>query len=174
MEIRLRLYKKGDSRIVLRLPVSFRIVFALMGVVIAVATFAFGDPPPLGIAICVLWLIATVYDERWSFDTASGRAVFRFGTLPIALKKTYRIEGIRSFGIESFSKGSLTGSPVKATDAEESKHRFMRKRFSSLYMILATDEKVCIETVDAKRQAELQKAIEDLSELCDKPFIDHP
>jgi hypothetical protein len=170
MEIRLRLYRKNESVLSLRLPVAFRIAFALMGVVIAAATFAFGNPPPLGIAICALWLVATVYDERWTFDAASGTAVFRFGTLPIALKKTWKIDGIESFGIESFSKGSL--SAAKAESDKEEPRRFMRKRYSSLFMMLATGEKVLIETVDAKRLAELEKASIDLASLCNKPRLE--
>lgn len=186
MDIPLVLRKGKDGKLVYTIPLWYRLVMLLIGGVLAGAILVAGDSPSAfeWIALAIVAL-AALYEERWTLDPATSFLTHRFGLVFAARKVTIPFSRIEGFRLRAFVRGTAPGGPSEAEDnarilsaidpmndvnALREGRRNLRKAYVSLICDDLEGGGLVINTLPARRAADLRNAGAILSSAAGKGF----
>lgn len=98
---------KSGSVLVYGIPIWYRAVLAFIAAVVTAASFSAGSVSFVGLAVAALTLFGALYEERWSFDTASGACGGRMGLLFAARGPSFQASEVARLRVDVFVKGRL-------------------------------------------------------------------
>ncbi|MEJ5189580.1 MAG: hypothetical protein WHT84_10255 [Breznakiellaceae bacterium] len=100
-----------EGNVMLTVPMSTRLSLGAIGTFLvgstAYVSLLEGKAPfdALNLALLVLTIAATLYEERWILDKTSQTITFRFGMLPLARRQTIPFSAVEKVKLEYFVKG---------------------------------------------------------------------
>lgn len=103
--------KQRDHELILRFPVSIRLVLSGIALVVFAAMVAGRAFLTFPVVLILLCLAAALYDERWVFDTHGREARRSIGFLFAGRMKTVPFSDIEALTIDRFVKGSPARFP---------------------------------------------------------------
>lgn len=120
------LSKKSDSqKVILKLPISFYIIFSIIAAIIFVGIIMYGSSV-FSIVIFFISVISLTYRESWIFDKSSQKVIAKNGVGFVYKTMNFNFDDIELIELVSFIKG-------RNSSAEKSeKTSIMRKRYYSI------------------------------------------
>jgi hypothetical protein len=150
--MRLDLHQESEHVLVLGVPHRVRLIPALVSGWLLYALVR-GPWAPRGgsyvaLGLLALTLLATLYEDRWTFDRAGGRLVRRLGLLVAARSAVYRFEDLRGLYVsgaliprrEGLSPASYAA--IGVTDGTGRDHRIEQYRGARAGDLAGTAERI--------------------------------
>lgn len=150
MQFRLTLRKSGNA-LVYGIPAWYRAVLSAIAAVLAAASFAAGGVSVIGIAAAALTLLGALYEERWSFDAATGACEGRMGLVFAARGPSFQASAVERLRLDVFIKGRLDQAP-QSPDAKLPPGSQIR-----LFVDLAGGESLLVDSVPVRSRAGLER-----------------
>ncbi|MEI6385102.1 MAG: hypothetical protein WCQ50_00595 [Spirochaetota bacterium] len=188
MELPLVLSLRSPACLTLGIPLWYRLSMGLLEALLVVSMYSGGSSPgPLGWIFSAIVLLALLYEERWSFDTARGTMAHRFGLVIVAKTFSVPLSGVTGFRLVPWTRGTLPGSAEERTDAAntlavsrgaqdgQANPRVLagihKKPF--LALVCETDgQTLLINMVSARKGERLRAQAERLARHCGKPLAE--
>lgn len=149
MQIHLSLRRSGTA-LVYGIPRWYRIAASAIALTLAVSA-SFSGAPSLGALVVVaVAAIAALYQERWSFDAASGECAGRMGFVFAAQGPSFKADEVARVRIDIFAKGRLDQHDLPPED------KLPRGSQARLLVDLKDGESYMIDSVPVKRRPELE------------------
>jgi hypothetical protein len=181
VEIPLVLSSPRQDCLVYALPLWFRVIMGFI-VAVVVTALAMGDSRPgiLAWVVLVLLCLASLYEEKWTFQATESRVTHRAGLLVAARSTSIDFASIDCFRIVPVVKGTRPGSAdEKAENAAAlkgqrvgdgiQKKAWHKKPFLSLEIECTDGTRYLIDHVPARRVATLRSSAARMAALCEKP-----
>jgi hypothetical protein len=117
---RLQLKQHPDGRLIFTIPLGYKLLLLIIGVLILVSLIAtreegsgsiFVRQNIVPLIICILSLLGAAYHESWIFDKKAGQVVHQNGLIGLHSNKVIRIEDLEYVEISRFYRGRLGSSP---------------------------------------------------------------
>lgn len=170
---RLQLKKLSDGRLVFTIPIGYKLLLLIIGLLILISLLVTRDEGggsifirenTIPLIIAVISLLGAAYHECWIFDKAAGQVIHQNGLIAIHSNKVYRIEDLERIEISQFVKG-------KAGDSRTVKRSIGNRSMLtlSLHMKDGITHRVEIYRVSQKQHVEMAASI--ISEYCRIPFV---
>lgn len=111
---RLQLKKLSDGRLMFSIPVGYKILLLLIGVLILISLIVtreegggsiFIRENTIPLIICFLSLMGAAYHECWIFDREGGQVIHQNGLIGLHSNKMYRIEDLDRVEVSQFIRG---------------------------------------------------------------------
>lgn len=186
MDIPLVLQVRKDGKTVYAIPLWYRLAMVAIGAVLVGAILVSGGSPSVleWVALAIV-AAAALYEERWTLDPATSFLSHRYGLLFLARSITLPFSRIEGFRLRAFIRGSAPGGPSEAEDnarilaavdpANDSNalregRRSLRKAYVSLVCDDLEGGGMVVNTLPARRAAELRKAGAILAQVSGKRF----
>jgi hypothetical protein len=185
VEIPLTLTSPRPDRIVYSLPVWFRVVMgAIIAVVVAALIMGETRPGLLAWVILLLLVLSALYEDKWTFDAASGCVTHRTGLLVAARSTQIEFASIERFRIVPLVKGTVPGTDEEKaenaaalkgqrTDGGNLKRSRHKKPFLSLEIECSDGTRYLVDHVPARRSESLRSIAATMAALCDKPVTEN-
>lgn len=163
LNISLRARHIGSEVLLLRLPHTFRIFFALLAAILLYGIFAGEGGGVVPVILLVISALALVYDERWRFDRARGVVEWRIGLMGLVRPGKVPMESLERFTIGEMMKGAVPG-------AQEGKSRFFQRRYVHLTMTTTEGHEYDIERRAARSGENLHEIAREVARFCERPL----
>jgi hypothetical protein len=186
VEIPLVLTAPAPDRLSYGLPLWFRLVMgAILALVILALATSESAPGALAWIVLTILVLGTLYEDRWEFDGALGRATHRAGLLIAARSRVVAFEEIQRLRIVPLVKGTLPGTAeeraenqaalqgARADDASLKRDRY-KKPFLSLEIECLDGTRYLMDHMSARRAVALRAVASRIAEFCGKPLSDEP
>jgi hypothetical protein len=157
MQIRLSL-RRVDSTLVYGIPIWYRAVAWLIVCVLVAASAFSGGIGAVGVVFTALAVLAALYQERWTFDPASGSCSGRIGLLFAAKGPAFLATDIESLRIDLFAKGRLDQGSLPPED------KMPLGSQARLVIELKDGNAIMLDSVPVKRRPELELTARTLAE----------
>jgi hypothetical protein len=182
--IKLALRQPGQDRLVLGLPIGYRLLMgallALLLAALAEARGRFGWP---GWGLLATVLLGLLYRESWDFDAARGRAVRRVGLGPAVRATAIPFEAMERFLVAPQVDGTIPGTRGAALEhaaalrggrADDGALARARHTRSCLVLVLEGRDgaRHLLDRVPARDAARLRGIAGRVAGLCGKPLTD--
>ena len=111
---RLQLKKLSDGRLILTIPVGYKILLLGIGLLILISLIVtraeggggiFIRKNTIPLIICLVSLLGAAYHERWIFDRPDGRVIHQNGLIVFHSNKVYGIEDLDRVEVSQFIRG---------------------------------------------------------------------
>ena len=182
LAIPLVLRATGGQRLVLGLPLWYRVVMALILAVVAAGLVQVGGRPGiLAWTVLALLLVALLYQERWVFDAGLGRVRHQGGLVGAARTTDIPFRAIAGLRLEPHVRGTIPGSEDERranaaalaggrTD-DGDRHRARHKRpYLGLVLECADGTRLLVDRVPARDADRLRQVARRLAEHCGRPL----
>jgi hypothetical protein len=126
----LTLRRLPDGRLALTVPLVFRLLLVVVGVLILLSVVLtspggrlFGPGSAVPLVISALALLGAVYHERWTFDRPGDVVTHRLGLAFVVVTRRYRLsemEGLELEGLGGAGTGPRSANPDTGEDERES------------------------------------------------------
>jgi hypothetical protein len=170
---RLQLKKLPDGRLVLTIPIGYKLLLLFIGLLILISLIVTRDEGggsifirenTIPLIIAVISLLGAAYHERWIFDKSAGQAIHQNGLIVIHSNKVYRLDDIDRVEISQFGNVKFGNSRTKKRSINN------RSRLTlSLHMKDGISYRVEMYRISQKRHVERTASI--ISEYCRIPFV---
>ena len=153
----------SESVIELSLPISFRIVFAGITILLIASMISLMAIAAVPIIIATITIVAGLYEERWRFDNKRGVVNHWIGILGIAKRSSIEFDAIDSFILSNYKEVP-----------EQSK--FSAKRSVALRSLVAfqigirSGRAKTVEIRMNRHNDMLKENAERIAEFCNKPL----
>ncbi len=171
MDFGLKFRTRRNGTIVASIPLAARAATLIVAVLLVASAFA-RDGESLGAGgtvALVLALLASMYEERWTFDAATRTIRFRFGLLFLAKVRSWPFASVESVSLEAFRKGRAATGDDPAEGGDENlppphagfgpslKRVFASRRYLRLVLCLSDAENLVVENAAASRAHNLRR-----------------
>ena len=106
MQINLSLRRSGNI-LVYGIPLWYRVSSATIAAILVMAAAGSGGLGVIGNVVVVVAILATLYQERWTFDAASGSCSGRMGLVFAAKGPSFTVGDMARIRVDIFAKGRL-------------------------------------------------------------------
>lgn len=148
MQIYLSLRRSGDV-LVYGLPLWYRISSIMIAAILTVASTVSGGLGLVGNVIVVMAILATLYQERWTFDAGNGLCSGRMGLVFAAKGPSFTVGDIVRIRVDVFAKGRLDQGSLPSDEKMPAGSQ------ARLIVDLKDGQSLMIDSVPFKRRAEL-------------------
>ncbi|MCX7656176.1 MAG: hypothetical protein N2Z76_06595 [Treponemataceae bacterium] len=165
-----------EGNLMLTLPMGTRLsVGAIGGLLVGFSAYfslleGKGPFDPLNLALLVLTVAATLYEERWIFERSTQTLIFRFGLLPLPRRHTIPFSAIEKVKVEYFVKGrSGFLSPEEARTFSQSRSKSQGASFFSpplwinLVLLLTNGGRLVLDSRKGKAAFELSQTGKEIA-----------
>lgn len=163
LKLHLVLYTRSDDMVELALPMSFRVTFGIISVVLIAAILSFGMITVVPMVVTAITVLAGLYEERWIFDRARGTVTHRYGLVFLAGKHETSFDEIESFILSNFRE-------VPDEQLFSSKRTLALRSLVSLQMGLKGGRSRTIEIRANRHNSTLKESAERISQFCGIPL----
>jgi hypothetical protein len=184
MEIPLVLRASGPAKLVYELPLWYRMIMALIAAAIAGSILVSGGAPsPFGWFILIVAIVAAIYEERWTFDSAEGVAVQRTGLLVLAKRTILRLSEVEKMRILPYVRGTIPGSEDELaenaaalsggrTDDGGRRRAVYKRPFLNLVIACVDGRQLLVNTVAARKKGALVEVAQRIAAHCGKQLVE--
>lgn len=146
MDIRLRIRRHRDGRVVLDLGILFRLFFVAIAVLLVAIWVSAGSLGFFGIVLLGVSVFATLYDERWEINPATHTVTARHGIVGLWRRRTWEFTSIVVVRAVRYWSGTVPR--LSRNDSSEStrRTRFFQRQHVRYELITGDGETVRIET----------------------------
>lgn len=163
MQIHLSLRRSG-ALLVYGIPLWYRILSALIALVIVAASAVTGGLGIVGNVIAVIAVLAALYQERWTFDASADACSGRMGLIFAARGPSFRASDVERLRIDTFAKGRLDQENLPAED------KMPMGSQTRLIVEMKDGGSYMLDSVSFKRRAELEANALVISEALGVPL----
>ena len=151
------LKRTSDDTISLKLRHGFRILFALLWLVIlgTVLVSGGGKVSPVAPVLLFLFGLILLYEESWVFNRTEGTIYHFHGLVFLKRTRIFHRDDVDALVVSSFRKGSIS--------AGEEKRRFFQKDLIRFSLFFRDGVKKDIEITEAKHEADLQQKATEIA-----------
>ena len=165
MRLNLVLRHRSDNLVELSLPLSFRVVFGAIALVMVISAISVGEFSVVLFVITAFVVIASLYEERWLFNRLDQLVEHRFGIIGITTRKRIPMGSIDGFVL----------SNLKETEPDDRNGYSMSRRIrlkSLVYFQIAMAEggSKTVEIRPNQNNESLRENAEHIAEFCGKPL----
>ena len=170
-KLSLVLQKKTDNELVLRLPIGFRLLFAVIVTFLAGSMIGTGSVSPASIILTVLSALAGLYKEQWRFDRESGAIEHQSGLLFPYITRLFTFDDIDQFVLSS-SKSYRPAINRRQRDGYGQEQDSQRRGTSmtSFGLITKKGKAHTIEIRKSRSNELMEDNVRVISEFCDIPL----
>ena len=161
--------RRSADRIDLILHPAFRIVYAVIGIVIAVGLFS-ADPAAatgpisarntIPLVFLAISILAVLYHERWVFDRGSSHIRHELGLLPAHKVVRWPADALTAVELRMMVRGALGTEGGRG-----------RRRVHTLALAFADGEIVKVDSAPAHGKSRLESLAEDIGRFYDVSVI---
>jgi len=171
---RLVLRKTADGRLLLTVPLHFRVLLAAIGALVLALVARvpaedtqriFVPQNTLPLIFAGLALLGAAYHERWIFDKPGDAVVHRFGLAWLQRSRSMRISRLQGLVVERF----LRGRPAAA-----GRRSFGRAPLSALSLRDQDGRLHRLETYGPAQRSRLEATSGAIAEYCGIPLLQDP
>jgi hypothetical protein len=111
---RLQLKRHPDGRLIFAIPIGYKLLLLLIGLLILISLFVtraesggriFIRENTIPLIICLISLLGAAYHERWIFDKAESQIVHQNGLIVLHSNRIYRIADLERVEVSQFIGG---------------------------------------------------------------------
>lgn len=153
----------SDREIELSLPISFRIVFAGITLLLVASMISLKSVAVVPIVIASITILAGLYEERWRFDTSRGVVTHWIGLLGVAKKTNINLEEIDSFILSNYKE-------VPEESGFSSKRRIALRSLVAFQIGINSGRAKTVEIRMNRHNDTLKENAERIAEFCNKPL----
>ena len=168
LNISLRAQQLSPEVMLLRLPHTFRVFFALLTAILLYGIFVGGGFGVVPVLLLAVSLFALFYDERWRFDRERGVVEWRIG--PVGLVRPGRV-GLSE--VDRFVLGDLVRGQAPGTEAARPgpfAGRLVQRRYVHLTLVTREGQEYDIERRAARSGESLQQIAREVARFCERPL----
>lgn len=169
---RLNLQELGDRRLVLRIPLGFKLLLLGIAVIIfssiaftSAGSRIFDRSNTLPLLLCAFSLLAAAYQEQWIFDRENDLLRSRFGVFPLFRTKRIKISELEAVSLNRFVRGNLP--PTSG-----GKRRMLQRDLLSLTLIRRDGRILRMETYRTFEQEKIKQMAGRIADYCGIPLTD--
>lgn len=163
MQIHLSLRRKGNT-LIYGIPVWYRVSSAVAALALVAASVISGGLGIPGSMIVIIVMLASLYQELWTFDVKHDACSGRMGLVFAARGPSFKASGIAQLRVDIFAKGKLDQENLPAEDKMPGGSQ------ARLIVDLKNGESYMLDSVLFKRRAELEATAQTLSEALGVPL----
>ena len=165
---RLQLKQLPDGRLIFTIPLGYKILLFLIGLLILISLIMtrqeglgsiFVRENTIPLIICFLSFLGAAYHERWIFDKEQNQIVHQNGISALHSNKVYRINDLERIEISQFVKGKLGSGPPP-------KRGFLIRPVLTLSLHTLDGRTYRIETYSGSQRKKLETAARAIAEYC--------
>lgn len=149
MQIRLSLWNR-NGRLIYGIPLWYRLVSGITALILIAAAVFSGGLGTVGTIIIGIVVLASLYEERWVFDTVAGSCTGRIGLLFAARKSSFKASDVGLVRIDMFAKGRLDQHDLPPLD------KMPRGSQARLIVELLDGERYMLDSVSIKNRDDLE------------------
>jgi len=177
---RLVLRRPADGRLVLTVPVSYKLLLAAIGAVIV--TFLVVVPPEgqrsifvsqntLPLIVSGLAFLGAAYHERWVFDKAGDAVIHQWGLFFLHRDRRLAISQLQGLAVGQFVKGRLERTATETAAPSPTRRSLFYTPV--LTMSLRTKDGTLhrLESYGASHRPRLEAAAEAIARYCELPVL---
>ena len=161
------LKKQGEHRLLLQLPIYFRLAFAAIAVFLTFSMISTGSLSAAPLILAIISIIASLYQEKWIFDKKSDRVEHQFGLVIWFKRQLFLQSQIANIVLANYREEEANAQP----------QGFLRLRRTggrsliSLALTLEDGRKHTIEIRRTRQGAVMKTNGQTLADFCEKPLI---
>jgi len=170
---RLQLKQLPDGRLIFTIPLGYKILLFLIGLLIFVSLIItrqegsssiFVRVNTIPLIVCLLAFLGSAYHERWIFDREQDQVIYQHGIFVLHSNRAYQMSSFERVEIALFIKGISRSGRISERSIGN------RSRLTlSLRMQDGITHRVEIYRVSQKQHVERAASI--ISEYCRIPFV---
>jgi hypothetical protein len=155
-------FNRRDGIVELAFPLAIRLVLGGIAALVVAMMAAGRAFLPFPIALAAICTLASLYDERWIFDTGARLAHRRRGLLFLAKTESIRFSDIEELYVSRFVKGSPAHFPREKVGE-------FRRHQVTLYLWLESGERRTIETRPSDHALDLVETAREIGRVTGLP-----
>lgn len=169
---RLQLKQLPDGRLIFTIPLGYKILLFLIGLLIFVSLIItrqegsssiFVRVNTIPLIVCLLAFLGSAYHERWIFDREQDQVIYQHGISALHSNKVYRIPDLERIEIAQFVKG-------KAGDAQTAKRSIVFRPIVTLSLQTRDGNNVRLENYRASHRPKVETTARTIAEYCGIPY----
>ncbi|HPE90581.1 MAG: hypothetical protein H7A27_03455 [Spirochaetaceae bacterium] len=157
MQIHLSLRRSGTA-LIYGIPLWYRIASSVIALTLAVSSSISGAPSLGALVVVAVAAAAALYQERWSFDAASGECSGRVGFVFAARGPSFKADEVARVRLDTFAKGRLDQNDLPPDD------KLPHGSQTRLIVDLKDGESYMIDSVPVKRRSGLELSARAIAE----------
>lgn len=168
---RLRLKKTPGGRLIFTIPLGYKLLLLIIGLLILIALIVTASEQEgsilvrqntIPLIICFLSFLGAAYHERWIFDREQNQIIHQNGIFVLHSNKVYRISELEKIEVSSPGYGSSTeGRPISTA-------RLLRRRIT-LSLRMTSGKRYRLEIYRNIQRQHVENEAFTLSEYCGVP-----
>jgi hypothetical protein len=174
MGFRLQLKQLPDGRLIFTIPLGYKILLFLIGLLILISLIItrqegsgsiFVRENTIPLIICFLSFLGAAYHERWIFNRVQDQVIYQHGIFALHSNKVYRINDLERVEISQFVKGKLGSGPPP-------KRGFLIRPVLTLSLHTFDGQTHRIETYNGSQRKKLETVARAIAEYCRIRYLD--
>ena len=164
------LRKKDETELVLKLPIGFRIMFAVIVAFLLGSMISTGGTSTGSVVLTVLSLLAGLYKELWRFDKRDGVIVHESGLLFPYITRQYKLDDIDYFVLSSsktYRPSVDSKSEVRFGPTMGGQRR--RTTMTSFGLVTKDGKAHTIELRKSRADEAITDNVQEISDFCEIP-----
>jgi len=149
MQLHLSMRRSGTA-LIYGIPLWYRLTASAIALTLAISSSISGAPSLGALVVVAVAAVAALYQERWSFDAASGECSGRVGFVFAARGPSFKADEVARLRLDTFAKGRLDQRDLPPDD------KLPRGSQARLLVDLKDGESYMIDSVPVKRRPELE------------------
>ena len=172
---RLQLKKLSDGRLVLTIPIGYKLLLLAIGLLILISLIVtreqgsgsiFIRENTIPLIICLISLLGAAYHERWIFDKAAGQVIHQNGLIFLHSNRRYSFSEFERIEVQR-RLGSVPAGGGKAVGG------FGRRLGLNLVLQGRDGKSHRLETYRTSQQKKVGSIAREIAGYCGFSFIDH-
>ena len=179
---KLVLVSEGENKLILRVPLSFRLItggiacviliFLISGARAGIASF-FARENTLLLIFFLLSFLSGIYKDRWIFNREQDVCERQIGLLFLFSLKRMKLSSIKRVEVSEYVRGSTPGSgPLTTRAPRVGVMDNRRRRFVTLTLVNEQDEILKLENASSLRTKSIVSMGKRLADFCSIEFLD--
>ena len=170
---RLQLKQLPDGRLIFAIPLGYKILLFLIGLLILVSLIItrqegsgsiFVQENTIPLIICFLSFLGAAYHERWIFDKEEDQVIYQHGISALHGNKVYRISDLQRIEIAQFVKG-------KAGAVQTAKRSIAFRPVVTLSLQTKDGSNFRLENYRISHRTRVETTARRIAEHCGIPYI---
>ena len=167
LSVNLVLKRVGADRLTLSLPISFRISFTVIVLLLIGSMISIREIAAIPLIVAIAAFMAGLYQERWIFDcdarSGGGQVTHEFGVYPILKRQKIELSAVKALILSNYREVPEDRNALRRRPIEP-------RTLTSFRLRLADGKERTVEIRTNRRGRELKNNAEAIAEFCGKPL----
>ena len=163
LSVNLVLKRVGADRLTLSLPISFRISFTVIVLLLIGSMISIREIAAIPLIVAIAAFMAGLYQERWIFDCDARQITHEFGVYPILKRQKIELSAVKALILSNYREVPEDRNALQRRPIEP-------RTLTSFRLRLADGKERTVEIRTNRRGRELKNNAEAIAEFCGKPL----